>query len=725
MLPWIKKNNNWLKATAVVLFLLAVAFLFLDISLAHAQDTFGLQPVGDTVNLGSQDIRIIIGKIVRAVLGLLGIIVTVIILYAGFLIMTSGGEEEKITKGKRTMINAVIGLAIILSALAIVQFVLNSLTGTGLRGRSGAPGTPVWDSFAGSGALGRVVKDHYPYRDQVDVPRNTKITVTFAEAVDPASLIENTNNTCWPQSGANTPVLCSSAEANVEKPYYGDCIVGGNFSWETNCDHLKNQAVSIYQSTSTPYSTLVRNNPEVFVSAASMAAYEWNANIQEFEVFTFVFKPYNPQYLGSSEENVPYTVRLTEAINKKSLSADEDPISIFIGQYQNYYFWEFETGINLDLTPPYVKSVRPVANSVVPKNNIVQVYFNEPVDPTVAQGYLTPEALDINLFFDLAVTGTWKLSNGYTVAEFVSDVECGVNSCGEKMYCLPLPRCTNPSDKDCAQNYQAMVRAGRLLNSDSFEAEPFSGVMDMAGNALDGDNDGTAEQRPSSDLTFVEQKKPDNYFWAFIVQNRIDRVAPVVETFLPEIDKEGVKGRDSLKIRFSRVMWLSTLNSPGTFLTEYPTAVEASAGKDFEVRDVLGFYLRSDLVKSGSFDKTELTFVPTREFGPYNLDLYYFPQVYSSVKTETQNCLYPGRGSWGLGGATPQKGTAPVCVYDEDEAGNVLMNENCIPVSIDSETDTGCAETTVPSLDNILAPNVAKCLETMEENSVWVSDTAE
>ncbi len=90
---------------------------------------FGISQVDESLVLsGDEDIRVIIGKIIRAALGLLGIIVLGIVLYAGFLWMTSGGDDEKIGQSKKLLTNAVIGLAIILSSLAIVQFVLSKLS---------------------------------------------------------------------------------------------------------------------------------------------------------------------------------------------------------------------------------------------------------------------------------------------------------------------------------------------------------------------------------------------------------------------------------------------------------------------------------------------------------------------------------------------------------------------------------------------------------------------
>ena len=98
---------------------LSVLFLgsFLFLSFAFAQgDLFGLQPVDDTIGLGGQDIRLTIARIIRALLGLLGIIAVGIMLYGGFVYMTAGGNEEKIGTAKKILINGVIGLVIILSS---------------------------------------------------------------------------------------------------------------------------------------------------------------------------------------------------------------------------------------------------------------------------------------------------------------------------------------------------------------------------------------------------------------------------------------------------------------------------------------------------------------------------------------------------------------------------------------------------------------------------------
>ncbi len=77
---------------------------------------------------GGSDLVGIIGNIVRIVLTLLGVVVLVIIVYAGFLWMTAGGNEDQVKKAKQWLINAIIGLALILAAYAISSFVVTNLS---------------------------------------------------------------------------------------------------------------------------------------------------------------------------------------------------------------------------------------------------------------------------------------------------------------------------------------------------------------------------------------------------------------------------------------------------------------------------------------------------------------------------------------------------------------------------------------------------------------------
>lgn len=70
-----------------------------------------------------------IGNVISFALSLVGVVLIIIFLYAGFLWMTAGGDTEKV-KGARTMImNAVIGLIIVAAAYALTRFIVAGVTG--------------------------------------------------------------------------------------------------------------------------------------------------------------------------------------------------------------------------------------------------------------------------------------------------------------------------------------------------------------------------------------------------------------------------------------------------------------------------------------------------------------------------------------------------------------------------------------------------------------------
>lgn len=82
----------------------------------------------DNLNLGSLDPRLIAGNLIGTFISYLGIIVVLIVIWAGFKWMVSGGKEEKVKDAKMTLINMILGLAVILSAYSIVNFVIKSIS---------------------------------------------------------------------------------------------------------------------------------------------------------------------------------------------------------------------------------------------------------------------------------------------------------------------------------------------------------------------------------------------------------------------------------------------------------------------------------------------------------------------------------------------------------------------------------------------------------------------
>lgn len=77
-------------------------------------------------NTGGESLTITVGNIIKSFMGLLGIVVIVIIVYAGFLWMTASGNEEKVGMAKRMITQATIGLILILMSYAIADFVIKA-----------------------------------------------------------------------------------------------------------------------------------------------------------------------------------------------------------------------------------------------------------------------------------------------------------------------------------------------------------------------------------------------------------------------------------------------------------------------------------------------------------------------------------------------------------------------------------------------------------------------
>lgn len=76
---------------------------------------------------GGRDLPTILGGIINIMLGFVGILLLVYLIYGGFLWMTSGGSEDGAKKAKTMITNAIIGLLIVVAAFALSTFVLGSL----------------------------------------------------------------------------------------------------------------------------------------------------------------------------------------------------------------------------------------------------------------------------------------------------------------------------------------------------------------------------------------------------------------------------------------------------------------------------------------------------------------------------------------------------------------------------------------------------------------------
>ena len=79
------------------------------------------------IGVGERPLEETLASIINTILGLLGIVAVVLVLYAGFLWMTAAGNDEKIGTAKKILSAGIVGLIIIFSAYAIAQFALSKI----------------------------------------------------------------------------------------------------------------------------------------------------------------------------------------------------------------------------------------------------------------------------------------------------------------------------------------------------------------------------------------------------------------------------------------------------------------------------------------------------------------------------------------------------------------------------------------------------------------------
>ena len=124
------------KVVFIVIFTLAFGMMMAPVVDAQDADTFGLAPIAGTaenpgIALGGDgtDEGLIetITQLINVALSLLGIIAVVVILIGGFKWMTAGGNDEQVGEARKWIFSGIIGLAIIMSAWAIANFVIEEL----------------------------------------------------------------------------------------------------------------------------------------------------------------------------------------------------------------------------------------------------------------------------------------------------------------------------------------------------------------------------------------------------------------------------------------------------------------------------------------------------------------------------------------------------------------------------------------------------------------------
>ena len=109
-----------------------IATLFVaENALAAGADTmFGLTSKASGTNITGANGTAwdAISNIIKQLLTLVSIIAVLYVLWAGFQIMTAGGDEEKVKSGRKTIVYVVVGIVVMWLSFWLVSLVITSLT---------------------------------------------------------------------------------------------------------------------------------------------------------------------------------------------------------------------------------------------------------------------------------------------------------------------------------------------------------------------------------------------------------------------------------------------------------------------------------------------------------------------------------------------------------------------------------------------------------------------
>lgn len=237
-------------------------------------------------------------------------------------------------------------------------------------------------------------------------------------------------------------------------------------------------------------------------------------------------------------------------------------------------------------------------------NTIFQINFNEAINPAFVD--------NIKVYKDGALlNGSVTISNQYRTIEIKGPNECGVNSCGDKMYCwldtdiypsnnpvsIPfrveiaaasLKTCSG-SDAWCTGSFGGTCEAGGRCFKNIGSATAYfpqanigniNGIIDMCGNSFNGSfntttisgkvtgiSEGQSGISPASGGSghnpFIMSTSTypaatstygDNFAWNFYVSNEIDNYSPLLGTIDPTGEYDyGYNATED----FSRPVWLN------------------------------------------------------------------------------------------------------------------------------------------------------------------------
>lgn len=482
-------------------------------------------------------------RIFEVLLGIIAAGLIALLGYGYYLHSTGNGDLLQTSQGKKFMLAGGIGGGIALIIL-ILLLLIGSRAQNGQQTTETSIDTATTAGFSSKMGEFSKIASHFPARDEKNVARNAVVLIQFTEPVLIGSIVDQ-QNVLKPESIAIQ-------------------VVGGKGS---------------------------SKDPSVTASA-------------ELTQEGTILKITPTLLLGKPNEKTMYGITLKGGLQK------EGGDSLF-GNTGNYS-WQFEVSGIIDNAPPTIDSVLPApisrtAGVAVPKNNLIQITFNEPIDPSAVSGGKI-EVMDETAH--KIIEGGMSIGNNFRTLTFVPRTVCGKNACRETMYCMPANAAVKVTLKSARLQQQRNPETPYRAKS------PYDGIVDTAGNSFDGGGESGVGKNGKS-----EGPPTDNFYWSYTTNDAINVNPPQITRIAPGRDTTQINPTTPIQIDFSTFMDATTLHSSSIVL-----------GRD------VNYWVQTAHDVGGK--KSGVTI----QHDPLMANTLYAPEVRADARDIFQNCYNPCRG---------------------------------------------------------------------------------
>ncbi len=364
------------------------------------------------------------------------------------------------------------------------------------------------------------------------------------------------------------------------------------------------------------------------------------------------------------------------------------------------------------------------------RNTVFQINFNEAINPAMVDKITVKYDKNNDGAPDESVNNAQiEISNQYRTIELRGPDECGVNSCGKKIYCWPVGDKVNNKEPD-ATKYTVEIPAVPLMPANDAKCNAWGGkdikdfsgstdmtthrcaktigsktvfypkaganvfgIVDMANNSFNGgfntstdsatgkefglangqigSSDGQSNL-PAYKLENGSQASDnfgDNLTWSFYLSSQIDKDAPLIEKVNPAGDAQVEKADQAIEITFDRLMRSATLKSGWGYGATQKDKDERYVALQALAGSPIGYWVSKINVDINNDNWAEKT-IAKIEHNQFSDATQYGPLVGSGVESITQNCFLPSAGPKEAG----KDGQS--CSYD-----NGLLSTGCAPVN--------------------------------------------